>query len=96
MHSRANDLPSDDAPSPDAATAGPRTGDVLITEEPGNPSTLYLLQQKGQDPQLSCTTRDIAETVAINFARKEKVDVWRADGRRFTLVERFRRDAKRS
>jgi hypothetical protein len=65
---------------------GPKTGDMVITREVDHHRVRYTIGRLGQQPQLTCDSRDRALTVARAYARTDAVGIWEHDGRRFTSV----------
>ena len=74
-----------------AGHLNPETGDVVIRQKRGSPSTVYLLGTRSAPDQFMLRTRDEAVSQALAFARREHVRAWLANGDdTFVLLATFR------
>ncbi len=89
-NSSESQVPTAPPVTQDGRAIAPKTGDVLIVERHGNPSTRHVLSQVGGGPELSFTSRQRAEEVARAFAHDSLVDIWFGEGDECALVARYR------
>jgi hypothetical protein len=68
---------------------GPRDGDVVVAADLGSPGR-FTVRQFPRKPQVSWPSRELALDSVRVFARLKGVDVWVADRRSRSLVERYR------
>jgi hypothetical protein len=75
----------------------PQDGDVVIRQERGNPSTVFLLGTPAAPDQFTLRTRDEAVSRALAYARKQHVRAWFAkDDADFVLLGTFRNEEEKS
>jgi hypothetical protein len=71
----------------------PDPDDVVIREEHGNPSSVYLLGTSASPDQFILRTRDRAVSQAVAYAKRQHVRAWfTKDDETFVLLGTFRED----